>query len=428
MKDHVKDLFDFIAASPSAYHTVDTARRRLLAEGYTELSEGARPTLKEGGKYFVTRNGSSLIAFRYHGEADGFLLTASHTDSPSFRVKMSAESVGAYTRIETEPYGGMIYYTWLDRPLSAAGRVFVRTADGMEERLVDLDDDLLTIPSVAIHMNRAVNDGYKWNPAVDLLPLYGTAEAKGGFLAAIADAAHAPVGDILTHDLFLYNREYGRRIGKNGSLILVPRLDDLGCVFASLEGFLAAKETGKIPVLALFDNEEVGSETKQGAASTFLFDTLRSIAKDDLSAMLYHSFMVSADNAHAKHPNHPELADADNAPVLGGGVVIKYNANQHYTTDAYSDAFFRTVCERAGVKTQRYCNRADIRGGSTLGSISDTRVSVPTVDIGLPQLAMHSATETAAASDLDDMIAALTAFYSAAPKREGTRTIFREKK
>ncbi|HBJ18625.1 MAG TPA: M18 family aminopeptidase, partial [Clostridiales bacterium] len=293
-----------------------------------------------------------------------------------------------------------------------------------EERLVNLDRDLLTIPSVAIHMNRAVNEGYKWNPAVDLLPLYGTADAAGGFAAELADAAGAPAADILSHDLFLYNREYGRRFGKDGTLLLAPRLDDLGCVFASMEGFLAAEESREIPVLALFDNEEVGSETKQGAASTFLHDTLRRIAKHDLSAMLYQSFLVSADNAHAKHPNHPELADADNAPTLGGGVVIKYNANQHYTTDAYSDAFFRTVCERAGVPTQRYCNRADIRGGSTLGSISDTRVSVPTVDIGLPQLAMHAAAETAASADLDAMILALTAFYSSSFTREGQKTVF----
>lgn len=425
MQDNVAKLFDFIAASPCAYYAVDTVKRRLLAEGYTELSEGGAFSLTDGGKYFVVRNGSSLIAFRYRKEARGFLMCASHTDSPSFRVKMSAESVSAYTRIETEPYGGMIYYTWLDRPLSVAGRVFFRTADGVGEKLVNLDRDLLTIPSVAIHMNRAVNDGYKWNPAVDLLPLYGTADAAGGFTAALAEAAGVPASDILSHDLFLYNREYGRRIGQDGALLLAPRLDDLGCVFASTESFLAATESEQIPVLALFDNEEVGSETKQGAASTFLHDVLSAVAGDRLPAMLYRSFMVSADNAHAKHPNHPELADPDNAPTLGGGVVIKYNANQHYTTDAFSDAFFRTVCERAGVPTVRYCNRADIRGGSTLGSISDTRVSVPTVDIGLPQLAMHAATETAAAADLDAMIRALVAFYSTSFDREENRILFK---
>ena len=424
MQDTVKQLFDFIAASPCAAHTVETVRRRLLSEGYEERPEGATGALSDGGKYFVVRNGTSLIAFRYHQRARGFLMCASHTDSPSFRVKMNAESLGAYTRIETEPYGGMIYYTWLDRPLSVAGRVFVRTPEGMEERLVNLDCDLLTIPSVDIHMNRTVNDGYKWNPAVDLLPLCGTAEAKGAFAARLAKEAGADPSDILAHDLFLYNREYGRRVGADGSLLLAPRLDDLGCVFASAEAFLAAKEEGEIPVLALFDNEEVGSETKQGAASTFLRDTLRAIAGDALPSLLQGSFMVSADNAHAKHPNHPELADPDHAPLLGGGVVIKYNANQHYTTDAFSDAFFRTVCERAGVPTQRYYNRADIRGGSTLGSISDTRVSVPTVDIGLPQLAMHAATETAAASDLDAMIRALTAFYSASFVRDGKTTVF----
>lgn len=422
MQDTVSSLFDFISASPSAYQTADTVRRRLLAAGYRELSEGDAWHLLDGEGYFVLRNGSSLLAFRYREGARGFSIAAAHGDSPSYRVKMSAEAAGPYLRIETEPYGGMIHSTWLDRPLSVAGRVVVRTAEGIESRLLEIDEDLLVIPSVAIHMNRAVNDGYKWNPAVDMLPLYGTEAAGGSFLPLLARTLGASPEDILSHDLFLYNRERGRRVGHEGALLLAPRLDDLACVYAAMEGFLAAKPTDEIPVLAVFDNEEVGSETKQGAASTFLSDTLTRLAGDRLSEMLYQSFMVSADNAHAKHPNHPELSDAHNAPLLGAGIVIKYNANQHYTTDAYSDAFFRTVCERAGVPTQRYCNRADLRGGSTLGSIADTKVSVSTVDIGLPQLAMHAATETAAASDLVAMVRALTAFYSVSFSRRGDRT------
>lgn len=422
MQDTVSSLFDFIAASPSAYQTVDTVRRRLIAAGYHELSEGAAWHLLDGEGYFVLRNGSSLLAFRHQAAAHGFAIVAAHGDSPSYRVKMHAESAGTYLRLETEPYGGMIHASWLDRPLSVAGRAVLRTAGGIETRLVDLDEDLLVIPSVAIHMNRSINDSYALNPAVDMLPLYGMAEDVGGFSSRLAEALGCASEEILSHDLFLYNREHGRRVGHGGAFLLAPRLDDLACVYAALEGFLTAAPSSEIPILAVFDNEEVGSETKQGAASTFLADTLTRIADARLPEMLYQSFMVSADNAHAKHPNHPELADADHAPVLGQGIVIKYNANQRYTTDAYSDAFFRRVCETAGVPTQRYCNRADLRGGSTLGSIADTKVSVPTVDIGLPQLAMHAATETAAAADLSAMVRALAAFYSASFVRSGDLT------
>lgn len=415
-----QQLFDFIAASPTAYHTVATLRERLGAAGYTELPEEGDLALTDGGKYFVTRNGSSLIAFRYRAANTGYMIAAAHGDSPAFRVKPCAETVSAYTRLEVEGYGGMIHYTWLDRPLSVAGRVVVRTPAGVASRLVNWQEDMLVIPSVAIHMNRAVNDGYKFNPAVDMLPTLGGADRAGSFLPALASAAGVAEGDILGHDLFLYNREPGRCIC-GGAYILSPRLDDLACVFAALCGFLSATPSGATPVLAVFDNEEVGSATKQGAASTFLHDVLSRISGGEAKYRtdLRHSFMVSADNAHALHPNHPELADRDHAPLLGGGVVVKYNANQRYTTDGISDALFTEICRRAGVPVQRYCNRADIPGGSTLGSISNTRVSVPTVDIGIAQWAMHAATETASAADLDAMVQALCAFYSHAVRCDG---------
>ena len=309
----------------------------------------------------------------------------------------------------------MIHYTWLDRPLSVAGRVVVKTADGVQVKLVNIEKPMLVIPSVAIHLNRSVNDGYKFNPASDLIPLAGLADAKGGLMQAVASAAGAKVDDIISHDLFFYNADDGVCLGVNGELILAPRLDDLGCVYSSLRAFLDAPETDKsVAVLAVFDNEEVGSETKQGANSTFLDSTLKNIAgsPEKYSAMLYHSFMVSADNAHALHPNHPELSDSTNAPVLGKGVVVKYNANQRYTTDSVSDGIFTVLAQRADANLQRFSNRADMVGGSTLGSISNTRVSVSTIDIGLPQLAMHSANETAAVSDLDDMVKALTQLYA----------------
>ena len=423
---HVEGLFEFIKKSPSAYHAVNTVREMLDADGYTELYESDRWKLAVGGKYYVVRNGTSIIAFRTVRDARGFMICASHSDAPTFRVKVTPESIGAYTRLEVEKYGGMIYYTWLDRPLSVAGRVVLRTSEGVESRLVNLDTDLLTIPSLAIHLNRGVNDGAKFNPAKDLLPLYASNAVKGDFLKSVAESIGVDSESILSHDLFLYNRDEGRRVGKDGEFILCPRLDDLGCVYSSAVAFLAARDAQSLPVLAVFDNEEVGSETKQGAASTFLRDTLLRIcgAESSLAVALENSFMLSADNAHAKHPSYPEMSDPDNAPVLNGGVVIKYNANQRYTTDGLSDALFRTVCTRAGVSVQTYCNRADLPGGSTLGSISNTRVSVPTVDIGLPQLAMHSANETAGAHDVDSMISAITEFYSATIAKKGTKVYF----
>lgn len=424
--NHVNGLFEFIKSSPSAYHAVDSVKKMLDAQGYTELYECDRWKLTVDGKYYVIRNGTSIIAFRTVREARGFMICASHSDAPAFRVKMTAETVGAYTRLEVEKYGGMIYYSWLDRPLSVAGRVLVKTPEGMESALVNIDRDLLTVPSLAIHLNRGVNDGAKFNPAKDLLPLYAMNGQKGDLVASVAAQLGVRSESILAHDLFLYNREEGRRVGKEGEFILCPRLDDLGCVYSSTVAFLGAGASHAVPVLAVFDNEEVGSETKQGAASTFLRDTLFRISGSDaaLSVALENSFMVSADNAHAKHPASPEMSDPDNAPVLNGGVVIKYNANQRYATDGFSDALFRTICERAGVKVQSYCNRADLPGGSTLGSISNTRVSVPTVDIGLPQLAMHSANETAGADDVDSMVRALTEFYSSSLMKKGTKVYF----
>ena len=415
----VEKLCKFINSSPTAYHAVASVKEELIASGYTEISSADLASFTDGKKHFVISGSSSIIAFSGRAEG-GFMICASHSDSPSFRVKLSGESVGAYSRLMTEKYGGMIHYTWLDRPLSLAGRAVVRTPDGIEERLVNIDKDSLIIPSVAIHLNRGVNDGAKHNPATDLIPLMGM---KGAASLASAIAAELSVNesDILSHDLFLYNRDEARICGISDELIVSPRLDDLECVHASLRAFLETDESENATrILAVFDNEEVGSETKQGAASAFLHDTLRKIAGSDEKyySMLENSFMVSADNAHGKHPNHPELSDAENAPLLGGGVVVKYNGNQRYTTDGVSDGIFRVIAEKCGVTLQRYYNRADLPGGSTLGSIATTKVPLSCIDIGLPQLAMHSANETAAVSDYLDMEKLLAGFYSSSIKRD----------
>lgn len=416
-KDYVNGLFDFIEKSPTVFHTAASVKQRLVEAGYTELSEGEKWTLSDGGKHFVMRNGSSIIAFNYKSLSDGLMICASHSDFPALRVKVSGTDNGAYVRLPVERYGGMIMYSWLDRPLSIAGRVAVKDGGGIRRVLFNIDRDLLVIPSVAIHLNRTVNEKFAPNPAVDLIPLLADGDKKRSLNSIIAEEMGICECDIVSHDLFLYVRARGTRVGIDGEFAVAPRLDNLACAYASTEAFLECADSTSIPVLAVFDNEEVGSETKQGAASDFLYSTLMRIAggsEEEYRRLVFNGLMLSADNAHALHPNHPELSDAGNAPRLNGGIVIKHNANQKYTTDAMSEALFSLICEGAGVRTQSYYNRADIPGGSTLGSISNARVPVSTVDIGLPQLAMHSAVETVGAGDVCEMVRAITAVFSSA--------------
>ena len=414
-------LFSYIAACPTAFQAAAHTAALLEAEGYRPLRETEEWMLEPGGRYYVTRNGSSLIAFRLpKGRPVGFMMTAAHGDSPTFKIKENAELTGENeTRLSVEGYGGMLCASWMDRPLSVAGRAMVRTENGVAMHLIDLHDDLALIPNVAIHMNRDANNGAKYNFAVDMQPLYGE---KGGFHRRIAEAAGVAEEDLLTHDLFLYNPQPGVEWG---GYISAPRLDDLQCAFAALQGFLTAGESQSAAVYCLFDNEEVGSQTKQGAASTFLRETLERICDAlglTLRTMAAGSFLLSCDNAHAVHPNHPEYADKNHAVRMNGGVVIKYNASQRYTTDAVSAALFQTVCEAAGVPFQRYANRPDMAGGSTLGSIANTQVSLNMADIGLAQLAMHSAFETAGAEDTAHMVQALKTFFGMTLRTGGDGT------
>ena len=419
--DTVQKLFRFLDESPTCYHAAANAKAALTAAGAVELRESEQWKLEKGTLYIVERGDSALVAFRVpEGPLHGFLMAASHSDSPTFKVRETAEaaSAGNTLRLSVEPYGGGVWRGWLDRPLSVAGRVMIRQGDRLVSRLVNIDRDLLVIPGVAIHMDRSVNKGAELNPAVDLLPLLGCGKEPGTFRKLIAEAAGVREEHLLSTELFLYPRTKAVQTGLNGEFIVSPRLDDLQCVFGCLEGFLAAKPGGSLPVLAVFNNEEVGSNTRQGADSTFLTDVLERIAhgcgldSEGWKAAVANSFMVSADNAHAIHPAHPEYADKGEFPVLGGGIVIKYNANQRYTTDAVSGAVFQAICQEAGVPVQRYSNRADLPGGSTLGNISTAHLSVPTVDIGLPQLAMHSVCETAGAADTDHLVKAMTAYFS----------------
>lgn len=425
----VYKLIDFIGKSPTAYHAVENLSGRLLEAGYQRICESDDYRLTPGGKYFVTRGQSSLIAFRIPtARPVSFRIAASHSDSPMFKIKSQGVMVtlGHYTKLNIERYGGMILSSWFDRPLSIAGRVVVRDSNRLISKTVHLSRDLAVIPNVCIHFNRQINDGYKYNPQVDLLPIIGDQTSGDLLKRTIADAVGVSSDAIVSSDLFLYNRTPGTVLGLQDEFFAAPRIDNLECAYGTLEGFLpATAPDGVVPVYAVFDNEETGSASRQGAASTFLYDTLTricaslSVGNSDYLKMLASSFMISADNAHARHPNHPELSDADNAPYMNCGIVIKYNANQKYTTDALSDAIFAEICRKAGVPVQPFANRSDIAGGSTLGNISNTKVAIPTVDIGLAQLAMHSAYETAGSADLDHLTAGTKAFYEAGISQQG---------
>ena len=417
--DISRDLIHFITKSPSTFHAVRGIKAALLYAGFTEIREEDTWQIEKGGKYVVTRNGSALMAFTVPQEgAEAFHITASHCDSPTFKIKEDPEIAdGPYVKLNVEGYGGMIMSTWLDRPLSVAGRLLVTENGHLAEKLVAIDGTMLVIPSVAIHMDRSVNQHKEWKVQKDMLPLYGMTGAKTPFMDVIAAAAKVKAEDILAHDLILYSRVPGTIWGEEREFISSPKLDDLQCAFACFRGFTQGQKEKYISVYALFDNEEVGSATSQGAGSTFLANTLERLARslgysyDEAMAMIARSFMISADNAHSVHPNHPEYADPVNRPVINGGIVIKYSAAQKYATNAFSAAYFKKLCKSHDIPTQTFTNHSDNPGGSTLGNISNTVIAIPTVDIGLPQLAMHSSYETAGVKDTAYLVDAVTKFY-----------------
>ena len=415
-----EELLTFLRKSPSCFQAADQVREALVAHGFQQLKEDEKWNLEVNHSYFTMRNSSSVIAFTIPENArNGYRIMASHSDSPTFKIKENPEMAveKKYVKLNVERYGGMLCAPWFDRPLSIAGRVITEENGELVTHLVNVDRDLVLIPNLAIHMNREVNDGYKYNAQKDMLPLYGDITAKDTFMKTIAEAAGVKEESILGHDLFLYNRQPGTIWGASNEFVSSGRLDDLQCAFSSLQGFLRGDKKEHISLFCLLDNEEVGSGTKQGAASTFLYDTLMRInasldlTYEDYLVNLAKGFMISADNAHAIHPNHTDMADPVNRPYLNEGIVIKFNANQKYCTDGVSAAMFKSLCKKAGVPYQTFTNRSDILGGSTLGNISNTKVALNTVDIGLPQLAMHSPYETAGVKDTWYLIQAVEEFY-----------------
>ena len=417
--DRLEQFLNFAEQAPTAFHAAALFREMLEEKGFRELKETDPWFVDAGSRYYVVRNDSAVIAFEVPETGfASFRIAAAHGDSPSFKLKENYEDCSEYyVRLNVERYGGMIMSSWLDRPLSVAGRLAVRDGDGVNTRLVALDRDAVLIPNQPIHFNREVNDGYKYDPQADLLPLYGDGGAKGGLMKEVAEAAGVREEDILGHDLFLYNRERASVWGAGDAFFSCGRIDDLECAWAAMTALTESAARDAVNVCAVFDNEEVGSATRQGAASSFLYDTLTRLgfalgASDgEIRAAVAGGFMVSADNAHAVHPNHPEKFDKQNRAYMNRGVVIKHNANQKYTTDAVSSARFTLLCEKAGVPVQHFVNRSDLPGGSTLGNISNTHVSMETVDIGLAQLAMHSVYETAGTKDLEYLIKSLKALW-----------------
>lgn len=414
-------LLDFIRRSPTAYHVTDNLVH--MFTDFTLLHEEEEWQLSPGGRYCVTRNGSSLIAFTLPQEPlEALRLAAAHSDCPALKVKPRGELVqeGLYVRLNVEKYGGLLCAPWLDRPLSVAGRLAVRSGSGIALRLVNVDRDLCLIPNLAIHMDRSLNDGFAYNPQVDLLPLFGDGASAGQFLRIVSDAAGVEEKDVLDYDLFLYSRTSGTIWGADRAFFSSRALDDLQCAWPLAEGLRRATPGGRCAaVCCIFDSEEVGSLSRQGAGSTFLTDVLERIFAclglgiQERQRIYARSTLISADNAHAVHPNHPEKADPTNRPRLNGGIVLKYNAAQRYTTDALSASWFKLLCESVQVPWQSYTNRSDIPGGSTLGRIALGRLGVSTLDVGLPQLAMHSPCETGGVRDTEYLLRVMRHYFSA---------------
>lgn len=414
----LRDLMNFLDSSVTMFHAINECEKVLQNCGYIYLPENEKWNIR-AGKYYTKRNSSSLIAFDIANGDYHFQISAAHSDSPTFKLKDRPiiESNG-YLKLNVEAYGGMIDATWLDKPLTLAGRVMVDTKDGIETRLLFIDKDLLIIPNVPIHFNREINKGFAFNNQVDMLPVFSAGNlSEDDFYKMLAKELGVKPEAILAKDLYLVNRQKATVIGYDNELISSGRLDDLECVYTSLLGFIEAMNNDHINVFAVFDNEEVGSVTKQGAMSTFFVSTLNRINKalgksdEDYYRAIAKSMLISCDNAHAIHPNHPELFDVKNRPVLNKGIAIKESANQKYTTDAFSRAVLKKILDKNNIPYQTFANRSDIIGGSTLGNLSNTAVSMNAVDIGLPQLAMHSAYETAGAKDVEYAIEALRAFF-----------------
>lgn len=428
MKKFAENMLDFIYESPTQFNAVEVSAETLEKNGFEKLNPKENWKLEVGKKYYTTKNSSALVAFKVNSdevEKEGFRIIGSHTDSPGFRIKPNAEmeSCGAYLKLNTEGYGGMILSTWLDRPLAMAGRVFLRGENLFKpvEKIVNINKPVCIIPNLAIHMNRSINDGYKYNKQTDMLPLVGLIneqlEKDNYMVKLLASELNVEIEEIIDFDIFLYEYEKGCFTGANEEFISTGRLDNLSMYYSSVEALLDSDSKSGISIAVGFDNEEVGSSTKQGADSNMLLNILEriciSLGKDrqQFFEAIENSFIISSDLAHAVHPNVNGMADPTNRPVMGKGPVIKVHAGQAYTSDGYSISVYKEICRECGVEYQEFVNKSDQRGGSTIGPISSTHIDIPSVDIGAPILSMHSIRELGCSEDFYNTYKTFVKFY-----------------
>lgn len=438
MKNQLNDeLIAFLNESHNEYLAANVIRNILSKSGLKEIKENETWNLKENSKYFFLRNGNSLVAFitpyRLNKSDFYYKIISSHLDSPALKLKENpAVSTNFYEKWKVEVYGGLINSTYVDRPLGLAGRLIVNTKNGLETRIVDTKKAVAIIPNVAIHQNRNINNGFIYNPQVDLLPLAGTGE-KAHYFDEIVSSFLKDDDELVSYDLYLYNFDKTQYVGFNDDLICGQKEDDLSSAFLSLKALIDSEtnynESG-IKIAAFFNNEETGSLSFSGADSDLLKSTLRRIAlsfnvkESEYFAAIKKSFVLSADNGHAIHPNHPEMSDDKNLCILNKGILLKFNSNMAYTSDAFTSAFVKTLCKDNNIPYQVFFNRSDVRGGSTLGNISISQESILTADIGMPQLAMHSSFETIGSEDTKHMFNLMSSFYKTVFKIDNDKITF----
>ncbi len=419
--DYINEFLNFIKESKTVYHAAFNIEKILISSGYEKIYENEKWNLKKSGKYFITRNNASVLAFTIPSDLSNlsFNITAAHLDSPTFKLKPNFKlDEKKYQKLNTEVYGSPIFHTWMDKGLDVAGRVFVKENDKIVPKLFSFDKAVAMIPNLPIHYNKNVNKGVELNPQTDLVPIISDKDnIEINLLDEVAKKLNINKNNILSYDLFLSVIERGYIVGINNDFIMAPQIDNLECSFGLTKALINSKNNKSINIMALFDSEEVGSKTRDGADSLLLKDTTERIAfnlglnNEEYKIALANSFIVSADNAQGYNPNFANKYDATNSCFLNSGIVIKNAARASYTTDGLSSAYFKEICKNANVKYQDTTNRSDILGGSTLGAISLSSVSIPSVDIGLAQLAMHSSFETAGTKDLYYLINGIKEFY-----------------
>lgn len=421
MENLINDLVDFLNKSHSEYNACNNIKNILLENNFIELNEGDNFEVERGKNYFLTRNDSSIVAFKIPAmlRRFDFTIMASHLDSPCLKIKMDngVRSYG-YHKLNVEVYGGLITSTWLDKPLSIAGRIFYKNNDKVETKIIDIDKPVLIIPNVCIHFNRNINNGFIYNPEVDLKPIMSLGEENNSIMKLLCSYTSLKEEDVISYDLNVYNYEKSMVGGINNEFLISPKIDNLESAYLSLRSFLDSGETENIKVYVSFDNEEIGSETYGGADGDFLKNTLKRISnslgfsENNFYAALANSFLVSIDNGHAVHPNHPELSDPNNLVYLNKGPIIKFNSNMAYMSDAYTSSLVVDVCKKNNIPYQFFYNKSDVRGGSTLGALSTSQIGIKTCDIGCAQLSMHSSYETAGTKDVDYMYELIKDIYN----------------